>query len=455
VTLRLIRKDDFALSSRISGLGSGHRSCVIRIQIKWGKHTDMKHANRIMIGLIASWLFLTLSGAGFASDDAEAIESPRPTMRAVFEEMKELIPLSLDQSRWSDPAVRTEVLSSLDRLERLIVALEHHGRNRAAGFSELALNLAGDVRETHERYLRGEYEEARFFLTGTLQTCVACHTRLPSDRSFPLADEFVEKAELTKLSRRDRAWLLVTVRRFDEALDLWEELIRDPASSTTHLDASGVLVDYLNVAIRVRRAVPRVAKTLAILRDRKDLPFYLSRRVGEWRAALAELDKEKFGGKAAPSLEYGVALAEEAGTISNGPYGRDGLVQDLAAASQLVEWLELDRASRLESTRNRTTKERHDAALAYYWLGIVEARSLDGFWVNLSERHLEAAIRSDPRGPIAERAYALLEETQILGYGGASSVALPTDVWNLLHELRALMGLDKTEEMKEMEGVMR
>ena len=74
----------------------------------------------------------------------------------------------------------------------------------------------------------------------------------------------------------------------------------------------------------------------------------------------------------------------------------------------------------------------------------MEARSLDGFWINLSERHFEAAIRADPRGPFARRAYAQLEETQVLGYGGASGSHLPVEVWMRLKELRDLMGLDGT-----------
>ena len=90
-------------------------------------------------------------------------------------------------------------------------------------------------------------------------------------------------------------------------------------------------------------------------------------------------------------------------------------------------------------TRNPTAKERSDTAQAYYWLGVVEARSLDGFWVNLSERHLESAIRADPKGPYAKKAYARLEETQFLGYGGASGNELPADVVTNLRELRELI----------------
>ena len=368
--------------------------------------------------------------------------SPRPTMRMVFEEMKELIPLSLDEERWSSPAEQKKILASLARLEAAASALDAHGRSREAGFGELALNLGRDFYETRERYEMGAFEEARFFLTGSLQNCVACHVRLPSDQSFALADQLMEKAEVAALQPREKAWLLVTVRRFDEALSAWESLIRDPEISAAQLDASGVLVDYLNVAIRVRNDISRVSKTLTELATREDVPLYLRRRIGEWRTGLAELDPKRFGEASEPSLELGAALAKQAGRIAEGPYGRDGLIQDLAAASHLVRWLEQDRAKREEVTRNRTPQERADTALAYYWLGVIEARSLDGFWINLSERHLEAAIRSDPKGPLAEKAYSLLEETQVLGYGGSSGVHLPADVWNMLRDLRVLMGIE-------------
>jgi hypothetical protein len=364
-------------------------------------------------------------------------------MRVVFEEMKELIPLSLDEERWSAPESREKILAALDRLEGAAAVLESHGRRREAGFNELALGLAADLRETRERFRLGQAEEARFFLTGSLQNCVACHVRLPSDRSFPLAEQLTDKMEIDALDPREKAWLLVTVRRFDEALSVWEGLIVDPELPASQLDASGVLVDYLNVAIRVRGAIRRVSKTLEDFAAREDLPVYLDRRVREWRAALDGLNPKKFGETAPASLELGVSLAREAGEVAEGPYGRDGLIQDLAAASHLVRWLEQDRARRAARTRNLTEKERGKIARAYYWLGVVEARSLDGFWVNLSERHLEAAIRSDPKGPLAERAYALLEETQVLGYGGSSGVHLPTDVWNTLKELRELMGLEQ------------
>lgn len=396
----------------------------------------------LVLGLgIAAWAVLAPTPAPAGAESA-GFDSPRPTMQAVFNEMKLLIPLSFDEDRWSAPENQEKILAALGRLENAATVLEVHGRDREEGFDELALNLGRDFYRTREHYRMGEYEESRFFLAGSLQTCMACHVRLPSDRSFPFATELTDQAELAELDARERAWLLVTVRRFDEALAIWEGLLADPELAPSQLDGGGALTDYLNVVIRVRGDIPRASKTLETFSKRKDLPIYLERRVRDWRAALDGLDPKRFGAKGKPSLDLGEKLAEEAGVVAGGPYGRDGFIQDLAAASQLVQWLELDRASRLGVTRNLTEKERHQRGRAYYWLGVVEARSLDGFWNNLSERHLEASIRVDPKGPFAEISYSLLEETQVLGFGGSSDNELPPDVWTLLRDLRKLMGRD-------------
>ncbi|MFK7898739.1 MAG: hypothetical protein AB8G23_23095 [Myxococcota bacterium] len=382
-------------------------------------------------------------GVAFAATPALAEgatpSEPRPTMRRVFDEMKTLIPQSLDEERWAHPAQRAKTLASLERLERAASALGDHARGREAGFEALSINLQNDLREAVEHYRAEEYDTARFFLTGSLQTCVACHVRLPSAIRFPLADELL--SQVGELDPREKAWLYVTVRRFDSALETWEDLLRDPSQLPSQLDASGVLVDYLNLVIRTQADVPRARKTLRVFAQRKDQPLYLKRRLDHWIAALSNLGKEKFSLNQPPSLMRGTEWAAEAGRLADGPFDRDGLVQDLAAASHLVRWLEADRAKTAAATRSRTKQEKNQTAQAYYWLGVVEARSLDGFWVNLSERHLEAAIRSDPKGPFAEKAYAHLEELQVLGFGGSSGDHLPADVWTNLRDLRVLMGI--------------
>lgn len=404
-----------------------------------------RHPTRAVSGglaLAALGIGVFSGPAGIAHAQASPPGDPRPTMHEVFQQMRILIPLSLDESTWADPDAQPKIRAALDRLEQAATALEQHGRRREAGFNELALNLERDLREVGEHYRIGAFEEARFFLTGSLQSCVACHVRLPSDRTFPFADQLIDQVEVKALDPRERAWLYVTVRKFDAALAAWEGLMTDPKISPAELDAGGSLVDYLNVVLRVRTDIPRARKALAKLAARKDVPLYLSERLQSWRTALDALDPASFRPGAPNALAKGTELAIEAGQIAQGPFGRDGLVQDLASASLLVRWLEEDRARRERVTRNPTAQERADTAQAYYWLGVVEARSLDGFWVNLSERHLESAIRADPKGPYARKAYARLEETQFLGYGGASGNELPADVVTNLRELRELIQAD-------------
>jgi hypothetical protein len=400
----------------------------------------LRRGAALALGLLGCGGLMAGSAASArAESPAQPLDDPRPTMRQVFEEMRVLIPLSLDEATWSDPDAQPKIRAALDRLENAASALEVHGRGRESGFNELALNLERDFREVREHYRIGAFEEARFFLTGSLQSCVACHVRLPSARTFPFADQLIENVEVQSLDPRERAWLYVTVRKFDAALAAWEGLMADPKISPAELDAGGALVDYLNVVLRVRTDIPRARKALTALAARKDVPVYLGERLGSWLKALEKLDPSEFQPGAPNALEHGTALAMEAGQIAQGPFGRDGLIQDLAAASLLVRWLEEDRARRESETRNPTAKERDDTAKGYYWLGVVEARSLDGFWVNLSERHLESAIRADPKGPYAKKAYARLEETQFLGYGGASGNDLPADVVTNLRELRELI----------------
>ena len=114
----------------------------------------------------------------------------------------------------------------------------------------------------------------------------------------------------------------------------------------------------------------------------------------ERRAAQAALPHAHLAPDLPPDVDRAERLARNGARLAAGPYGRDGLIQDLAAASLLVRYLEDDRVRVRAEGRNRTADEKREASRAYYWLATVEARSLDGFWVNLSERHFEAAIRT-------------------------------------------------------------
>ena len=70
---------------------------------------------------------------------------------------------------------------------------------------------------------------------------------------------------------------------------------------------------------------------------------------------------------------------------------------------------------------------------------MLQARSGRATWVPETESYLEAAIRLAPDTEWAEKAYLLLEEYTVLGYGGFSGTQLAPEVDRRLSELRSLL----------------
>jgi hypothetical protein len=343
-------------------------------------------------------------------------------MHRVFDALSQLLPASFDERAWTDPAQRDQIRARLQVLSAAAARLEEHAGSRERGFGFLSRSLARDVSEVESFYSRGQYEEARYYLHELTQNCVACHSRLPSAREFPMAERLLDQVELAQLSARERAQLQVATRRVDAALTTWESMFSDPAMDPVQLDIGGDLTDYLTVCIRVKLDLERPQGSLERLMQRKDLARYLRHHVTSWLKALRELAPEA---ASKPTLARARALVDRALAASDFPGGRQRIVYDLLASSMLHRSVDAAPAGDPQ------------LAEAYYLLGVIEARTVDSYWVPQTEFHLEAAVREAPRGPFAEQAYALLEEYIVLGHGGPEG--LPDEVTANLAELRALL----------------
>jgi hypothetical protein len=374
---------------------------------------------------IAASLLLAagLNVGGPALAEAEK-ESPRPTMNKIFEAVSLLLPLSLDEKRFADAANAPKIEEALRSLVRSADALQEHGKRRSEGFGYLSRSLGDDVRLIQSHYTAHRYAEARFLLHLLTDTCFACHSRLPEEQRSRIESHLLERPELAQLSAQERARLEVATRQFDAALASYEKIFADPAIPPAQMDLGGYFVDYLTVAIRVRRDLERPGPPLQRLAARPDTTTYLRRRAEGWVESLAELRK---GGGLRPGLETARAWIEKARSMSEFPSDHDGLVYDLAASSALHQFVE-------------SAPRDQKAALseAYYLLGVTEARSRRNYWVSETELYLEAAIRANPGSGFAHDAYDLLEEFTVFGYTGSAGENVPPDVQAKLDELRSL-----------------
>lgn len=374
---------------------------------------------------------ITRSGAALVSALLLGLAAPlrggeqtRKTMLEIFEALRFVLPLSLDDDRFQDPELRSKILEALTTLAENGARLEAHGQQREAPFTFLSRSLARDTRDIQTRYADGQFAEARFLLHEVTEDCVACHSRLPADRKSRLAERFVDREQIAALPLDERVRLEMATRQFDRALATYEALFASPDTSPTDLDLMGHFDGYLELCIRIRQDRKRPARVLEKFAERDDLSRSLRANVENWIASLTAIRQL---GTRGSELQRAQALLRETGNVAQFPNERRALVHYIAASALLHRYVAAQ------------PEERAQLAEAYYLLGVIESRIGRSFWLSQTEFFLETSIRLAPDEPFAEEAYALLEEFTVLGYTGSAGSRVPTDVRERLKELRELI----------------
>ena len=368
-------------------------------------------------------LAAALVAGGLAARAADGEGELGPRMQRIFESVRAVLPLAVDPEELGAERHRGRVHPALQALVRQSELLASHTRSRDPGFGFVAGFLANDAAEILRSYEAGRFEEAAFLVRQTTESCIACHTRLPSPGDLPLAEDFVAETKLAALPPEERAALQTATRRFDDALATYEALFASPTLHPARM--LGDLTDYLVLCVRVKGDFERPRPVLRRFAGRRDLWRHLRVDVERW---IADLEALRGVDLAHPDLARARALLDEAKRRVGFPSDRAALVPYVVASSLLYRFAE---AHAGEGGR--------DLGEAYYLLGLVESRIGRDSWLSPSAVFLESAIRTAPQEPFAEQAYALLEEAAILGWASEDSLQLPPDIDRKLAELRALL----------------
>ena len=366
-----------------------------------------------------------------AADTAAQKPAPPPATQAgdraqmaeIFDAMRFLLPLSLDEKRFEDPALHQRVSDSLALLDRSASSLAEHGRSREVPFAHLSRSLSIDARDIHDRYEQGHVREARYLVQTLTETCVACHSRLPAATDAPRSKDFLKDAAVEKLPLPQRAKLAYATRQFDEAFALYTSLLDDREISANDIDLEGHLDDYLELVIRVRSDPKSADAPLARFAARPDLSPALRREVARWRGALAQLAAR---GPVTSPVSEARAEVERVEALRPELDERDALVEYFDASALLHRYVADGSPPSAEQ------------AEAYYLLGLIETRVGRSFWLSQAEAYLETAIRLAPGQPIAAESYALLQDFLVAGYSGSGGTHVPHDVRDKLDLLKKI-----------------
>ena len=204
----------------------------------------------------------------------------------------------------------------------------------------------------------------------------------------------------------------------------YERLFASPAESPADLDLSGDLASYLEICIRVENDLTRASRTISRLAGRPDLSKSLHIKLTSWIASLRVLRERPIQ---AGSLETARGLLREAEQVASDWFDSRALVYYLAASIELHRFVASERELGVE------------VAEAYYLLGLIESRIGHSAWLSQAEVLLEAAIRTAPGAPFAPKAYALLQEILVSGHTGSMGSEIPSEIRELLDELRVLL----------------
>jgi tetratricopeptide (TPR) repeat protein len=355
-----------------------------------------------------------------ASDEEE---STRQTMHRVFDALTALVPAAIADSItvWEErpEAIRT----AIDSLAAASEQLAAHGIHRDASFRFLSQSLASETRMLQRQLERGKYISAAYFTERVVETCIACHVRLPTSRPGDFERALFERVDRSALPPFARADLEMASRQFDAALQTQEAQFADPEASLDAVDLSSVLTSYLITALRVKRDPGRAAKGLALLARREDLSAQLELNLPIWQQALTQLAPALHE---APTLERAQKILDSGHALSEFPFDAANQVHAVIASSVVFRYLE------------EKAPEGEALAQALYLLSRTEAFTRRSFELSEAASYLEQAIHAAPHTTIAERAYARLELQTLLQFVGEQSIEMPEDIHSWLMELREL-----------------
>jgi hypothetical protein len=385
-----------------------------------------------------------MGGAGVPSGAADSKSAPvargdpetAAAMRALFEPLSRVLPLSYKGPLFTAPRSRAQIAADLGALASAADALAKQTPDGERGDGFVARALARDARRAARWYDDGHYREARFTLQNLTENCAICHSSLPEGRPFDGAAGFLAAMHVDQLPGLERAHLQVVARQFDAALTTYERVFRDPALPAATTISLGALTDYLQIALMVKSDAARPRALLEDLVRRSDLPSETSEQLRLWLRALSDLEQRD--ALASKDLDMPRRLLAEGATMMVYPRDRRALIQDVAASALLQRYVHE------HAEDGKAHVDSQTLAKAYYLLGVAEQHLEHSIWITRSDYYFESAVRLAPGGDVAAKALAALEDSLEAGWSGSAGTHLPADAKKLIADLRGLVDRART-----------
>lgn len=354
-------------------------------------------------------------------------------MQGLAGDVYALIPYVYNREAFFDIHNRNEIQTHLERLAKDThkispkMGKEFLGNDPLLEFS--LTSLKQDLNRALESFETRHLDYSRNTLKTAIGHCFRCHSvvKVGSAAQWKLGE--ISKLQLAPAEKID---LLVAGRKYEEALEVSEDLIKNKELMQNRpFEYEDVLKKYVTLVARWDQKPKKALEPLNWVEEQKNLPTYLRLQVKSWINSLSDWAKDKKPLDAFSSKQL-IAMAEKAMNQAEAAkeFARDraGDVEYLRASTYLHE------ALRKEITETNRGK-------ALYLLGqVYEVLDELGAW-NLHEVYYEQCIRQFPATQRAHQCYNRLEASVYFGYSGSSGIHLPAYERVRLQELKGIAGL--------------
>lgn len=361
-----------------------------------------------------------LSSSSFAAAEKKTVIQTKTIMNQFLGSISTLVPLSLDKEDFGNQKNHKKIAKELNILAKFSRDLEQHfKKNRSSDYSFIAKSMARDARDARDLFAKKSFEQSRFVIQNLSENCATCHLKEPSKSREGGPSGLFSKVKRAQLNKYESARYSVISRNFDEAASQYEEILL----SSPNMDQE-IFENYLVVALRVSRDIPRIKKVLTKISNKKSVKFEEKEALKNWSKELDLIKNKKL--LEISNLTNARALFSLATNESEKDLEETKLIFAVAASSAIHRLINQNKSNALQASE------------LYYCLGRIEETLSKSFWISEIENYLEQSIRKAPKSSWAKKSYNLLEEQYTIAYSGSQGTAIPEDIKSLLVTLKKL-----------------
>lgn len=344
-------------------------------------------------------------------------------MHALEAALTELYPLAFDAKKFSDIENEKKIEKNLETIRDLAKAVNHSPMAQISdpSLQFISIDFKEQIDSTWASFVDKKKEFARFNVLHLSSYCIECHTRNSYGPSFG-SEKLSE--QMQSLSVLERADYLTAIRRFDEALGLYNQyFINSQNSYNDFFKAEKSAQAAMAITVRYKKSKEETEKFIKSMQTAKNLPLYLKRALDLWLKDVEAWKKEKKNNLNTAAIRKRLDLAN---------------VRRFEGGSLAGEVLVLRSLSDLHDLLMKSLKK-EELGETLYLLGLAYSQTESSMFLNLDEKYFETCIRRNPKTPWAKKCFEKLEETLAMDYSGSAGTFIPVEVRTRLEELRKLI----------------